>query len=98
MWKKRDGSLGVCYLDRHDADVIHDLNVFSYPFRNIEFSEIYLDNVLKHLKDQMRVIQQVHHICKIGKEVKAIIPYFGIDIILLILHIKIFYGRTLRIL
>lgn len=32
--KKRPGSIGVDFSDRHHADVIHDLNVFPYPFEN----------------------------------------------------------------
>ena len=44
--KKRPGSVGVDHLDRHAADVIHDLNVFPYPFPDNECDVIYLDNVL----------------------------------------------------
>lgn len=74
--KKRQGSIGVDYSDRHDADVIHNLNVFPYPFMDNEFDEIYLDNVLEHLHDPMRVMEEVHRISKAGGQVKVIVPYF----------------------
>ncbi len=74
--KKRSGAIGVDYSDRHNADIIHDLNKFPYPFKDNEVDEIYLDNVLEHLDDVMRVIEEVHRICKPGGKVKVIVPYF----------------------
>jgi len=74
--KKRAGAIGVDYSDRHDADVIHNLNVFPYPFMDEEFDEVYLDNVLEHLNDPMRVMEEIHRISKLGGQVKVIVPYF----------------------
>lgn len=74
--KKRPGAIGVDYSDRHNADIIHDLNVFPYPLKENEFDYIYLDNVLEHLDDPMRVMEEVHRICKLGGQVKVIVPYF----------------------
>ncbi len=74
--KKRDGAIGVDFSDRHAADVIHDLNVFPYPFKDEEFDEVFLDNVLEHLDDPIRVMEEVHRICKKQGTVKVIVPYF----------------------
>lgn len=74
--KKRDGSIGVDWSDRHNADVIHDLNVFPYPFENSMFDEIYIDNTLEHLDDVIRVMEEIYRICKPGGLVKVIVPYF----------------------
>jgi predicted SAM-dependent methyltransferase len=74
--KKRPGAIGVDYSDRHNADIIHNLNVFPYPLMDNEFDEIYLDNVLEHLDDPMRVMEEVHRISKTGGQVKVIVPYF----------------------
>jgi len=74
--KKREGAIGVDYSDRHDADVIHDLNIFPYPFQDGEFDEIYMDNVLEHLDEPIRVMEEVHRICILGGNVKVIVPYF----------------------
>ena len=35
--KKRPGSVGVDINPNSDADIIHDLNVFPYPFENSSF-------------------------------------------------------------
>jgi len=74
--KKRLGTIGVDHSDRHNADIIHDLNVFPYPFENDSIDKVYLDNVLEHLNDPMRVMEEIHRICKIGAHVKVIVPYF----------------------
>tara|TARA_B100000768_G_scaffold180850_1_gene201915 strand:+ start:1238 stop:1780 length:543 start_codon:yes stop_codon:yes gene_type:complete len=74
--KKRVGSIGVDWSDRHDADVIHDLNVFPYPFESSTFDEIYIDNTLEHLDDVIRVMEEIYRICKPGGLVKVIVPYF----------------------
>lgn len=74
--KKRLGAIGVDYSDQHNADIIHNLNVFPYPLKDKEFDIIYLDNVLEHLDDPMRVMEEVHRICKPEGEVKVIVPYF----------------------
>ena len=74
--KKRSGSIGVDYSDRHNADIIHDLNMFPYPFDNDSIDEIYLDNVLEHLDKPMRVMEELHRITKLGGKIKIIVPYF----------------------
>ena len=74
--KKRPGTIGVDYSDRHKADIILDLNVFPYPFENESIDQVYLDNVLEHLNQPMRVMEEVHRICKTGACVKVIVPYF----------------------
>ena len=74
--KKRPGSIGVDYSDRHCADVIHDLNVFPYPFEVDSIDQVYLDNVLEHLDQPMRVMEEVYRITKPGGMVKVIVPYF----------------------
>ena len=64
--KKRPGAIGVDYSDRHNADVIHDLNVFPYPFEGDSIDQVYLDNVLEHLNKLMRVMEGVHRLTKLG--------------------------------
>jgi predicted SAM-dependent methyltransferase len=74
--KKRPGAIGVDYSEWHDADVIHDLNVFPYPFESNSIDQVYLDNVLEHLDQPMRVMEEVYRITKTGATIKIIVPYF----------------------
>jgi len=74
--KKRDGAVGVDFNDRTAADIVHNLNSFPYPFEDASFDEIYIDNTLEHLDDVMRVMEEVHRICRPNGLVKVIVPYF----------------------
>lgn len=74
--KKREGAVGVDFNERTQADVIHNLNTFPYPFEDSSFDEIYIDNTLEHLDDVIRVMEEVHRICKPNGLVKVIVPYF----------------------
>ncbi len=74
--KKREGAVGVDFNERTDADVIHDLNSFPYPFEDASFDEIYIDNTLEHLDNVIGVMEEVHRICKPNGLVKVIVPYF----------------------
>ncbi|MBI3793697.1 MAG: methyltransferase domain-containing protein [Nitrospinae bacterium] len=73
---KRAGAIGVDGNVRTSADVVHDLNSFPYPFPNSSFNEIYMDNVLEHLDDVLRVMEEVHRISEPNGLVKVIVPYF----------------------
>lgn len=74
--KKRPGAIGVDFNERTQADVIHDLNQFPYPFESGFFDEVYIDNCLEHLDHPLRVMEEVYRITKPGSLVKVIVPYF----------------------
>ncbi len=58
------------------VDVVHDLNKFPYPFRDNEFDEVFADNVLEHLDNIIKVMEEIHRISKQGAIIKVIVPYF----------------------
>jgi SAM-dependent methyltransferase len=74
--KKRAGCIGVDYSDRHHADLIHDLNQFPYPFEENSVDYVYLDNVLEHLDEPIKVMEEIYRILVVGGGVKVITPYF----------------------
>ncbi|MCW7471390.1 class I SAM-dependent methyltransferase [Leptospira kanakyensis] len=74
--KKREGAIGIDFNDRTQADVIHNLNSFPYPFEDAFFSEVFIDNCLEHLSEPMRVMEEIYRITKFGGKVKVIVPYF----------------------
>ena len=74
--KKRDGFVGVDWSERHNADVIHDLNKFPYPFDDCSIDLIFMDNILEHLKNPVKVMEEIYRILKPGAKVIIIVPYF----------------------
>ena len=74
--KKRPGTIGVDHSDRHDADIVHDLNIFPYPFEMNSVDKIYIDNCLEHLDSPLKVMEEIHRILKLNGQLNIIVPYF----------------------
>lgn len=74
--KKRVGSIGVDINPDTDADIVHDLNQFPYPFDSSMFDEIYADNVIEHLDNVLKVMEELHRISKPGGILIIKVPYF----------------------
>jgi len=74
--RKRPGSIGIDINPNTEADIVHNLNIFPYPFDASTFDEIYMDNVLEHLYDVLKVMEEMQRISKPNGLVKIIVPYF----------------------
>ncbi len=74
--RKRPGAIGIDVNPDTDADIVHNLNQFPYPFEGSTFDEIYADNVIEHLDDVIKTMEELHRISKPGGLVKVIVPYF----------------------
>lgn len=59
------------------ADVMHDLNNVPYPFKDNEFDEVVCMDVLEHLYDVPKVINEIHRISKPGAIVRIRSPHFS---------------------
>lgn len=74
--KKKVGAIGVDWSNRHNADIVHDLNKFPYPFKKNSIDLIYIDNCLEHLNEPIKVMEELYRILKINSLVKVTVPYF----------------------
>jgi SAM-dependent methyltransferase len=74
--RKLSGSVGVDLNEDSDADVIHDLNHFPYPFPDDYFDVIHCDGILEHLDDIVRVMEEIHRIARPGARIEITAPYF----------------------
>ena len=74
--RKRKGTIGIDISKDTDADIIHDLNKFPYPFSDNEFDYVYADNIIEHLDDVVKVLEELHRITKNGATIKIIVPFF----------------------
>ena len=74
--RKRPGAIGIDINPDTQADIVHDLNQFPYPFEDSTFDEIYADNTLEHLDNVIKVMEEMHRISKSGTIIVIIVPYF----------------------
>lgn len=93
--RKHPGSIGVDVRANTDADVVHDLNAFPYPFAADEFDLIVIRHTLEHLDDVIRVMEEVHRIARPGARVAIDAPYFtSVDAFSDITHKHFFTSRS----
>jgi predicted SAM-dependent methyltransferase len=74
--RKKPGAIGVDINPNAQADIIHDLNKFPYPFEDSTFDEIYADNTIEHLENIICVMEEIHRISKADASIQIIVPYF----------------------
>lgn len=74
--QKVPGSVGVDRLPDSAADVVHDLDQLPYPFHDNEFDQVIAVNVLEHVADLVRTMEEIHRICKPGAVVYIAGPHF----------------------
>lgn len=61
---KVEGAIGVDSIPLEGVDVIADLREFPYPFRDSYFDEIYLLDVIEHIPDTIKVMEEVYRVAK----------------------------------
>jgi SAM-dependent methyltransferase len=66
---KYEGSVGIDNNPDTAADVTHDLNIFPYPFPDGEFDTVICINGMEHLSDIVKVMGEIHRICRPGARV-----------------------------
>jgi SAM-dependent methyltransferase len=75
--KKWPGAVGLDISADTDADVVHDLNEFPYPFEDDSFDQVLMQDVLEHLREPIRVMDELHRVCRPGGRIQLRTPHFS---------------------
>ena len=59
------------------VDVTHDLTQFSWPWKNEQFEEIIMKDVLEHLPDTIKTMEELYRITKPGAKLLIAVPYWN---------------------
>ncbi len=95
--KKLQGSTTVDILNLPNVDVVHDLNVYPWPFEDNSQDFIFGHNVFEHLKDIVSVMNEVHRILKPGGRVLITVPYFrSVDAFSDLTHKQFFTSQSME--
>tara|TARA_B100001057_G_scaffold483102_1_gene559400 strand:- start:50 stop:610 length:561 start_codon:yes stop_codon:yes gene_type:complete len=74
-----DGYINVDKYDYYKPDIIHDLEVFPYPFEDNSIEEILLSHVLEHIGQSpevfLNIIKEFYRICKNNSVIKIKVPH-----------------------
>lgn len=74
---KIPGAIGIDSNPNSNADITHDLNSFPYPFGDNTFDKVYCIDVLEHVDDLIKVMEEIHRISKDGAEINIRVPHFS---------------------
>ncbi|MBD3307171.1 methyltransferase domain-containing protein [candidate division KSB3 bacterium] len=74
--QKLAGAIGIDRNPDTDADILHDLTQFPYPFADDAFDEVYCDSILEHLEPFFEVMEEIHRITVNGGIVRVKVPYY----------------------
>src|SRR3989338_1300391 len=59
------------------ADVVHNLNIFPYPFTDSSVGEVLMNHVLEHLENPIEVLIELYRICSNGAKITIKSPHFS---------------------
>ncbi len=74
---RREGYLNIDWSPLGNPDVVHDLNVFPYPFADSSIEEVYASHVLEHLDRPFDVMRELHRILVPGGRLIVKVPHFS---------------------
>jgi SAM-dependent methyltransferase len=75
--KRRENAVNLDISDRVGADVVHDLNVLPWPFPADSFEEVFAYDVLEHVHDVVRALEEIHRISRPAARVHITVPHFS---------------------
>lgn len=74
---KKPGFMNLDSDPRTQADVVHDLNIFPYPFSQESFSVIEADHILEHLNNPFKVMNELHRMLIDDGKLVVRVPHFS---------------------
>lgn len=76
-FNKMAGAIGVDIIRGSQADIIHDLNVFPYPFADNEWDRVLCRDVLEHVDNFVPTIEEIWRIARPGAMVEVSGPFMS---------------------
>jgi len=71
------GAVTVDLLPDASPNIVHDLNQLPWPLDDDEFDAIYCIDVIEHLKDVVKTMEEIHRISRAGGKVYIATPHFS---------------------
>ena len=71
---KTEGYTTLDIVDMPGIDIVHDCNVFPYPIASEFYDYIEARDILEHLDDVVKVMEELYRILKVGGELFIRVP------------------------
>lgn len=73
----REDSINLDIIQLPGVNEIWNLNIFPYPFKDNTFETIYAYNIMEHLNNINKVMEELHRITKPNGTIKIEVPYYN---------------------
>jgi SAM-dependent methyltransferase len=70
------GAVNVDSRESVKPDVLHDLTQFPWPFDDSSFDRVEMIDVIEHLPDTIRTMEEIHRVARKGAIVHLATPHF----------------------
>jgi predicted SAM-dependent methyltransferase len=71
------GAVNVDAVASTEPDVVHDLNRRPWPLADDRFSEVHAYDVIEHLDDVVKTMEEIHRVCRDHAVVRITVPHFS---------------------
>lgn len=75
--EKVPGAVGLDISSDTAADIVHDLDEMPYPIADLSFDQILLQDVVEHVREPIRVFEELHRIARPGARIQLRTPHFS---------------------
>lgn len=73
----KKGFLNVDFEKFNGVDKMIDLNRVPYPFKDKQFKEVYMRNILEHLDNPYEIMKEIHRISADNATITIRVPHFS---------------------
>src|SRR3989344_5706428 len=73
----KPGYLNVDFETFHGVNLVYNLNKLPYPFKENQFEEIIMRNILEHLDNPYNIMKEIYRISKQNAKVIIRTPHFS---------------------
>jgi SAM-dependent methyltransferase len=74
---KTPGAVGLDRSADTAADIVHDLDSFPYPIADSSFDQILLQDVIEHVSDPIRMLEELHRVAREGATIQLRTPHYS---------------------
>lgn len=75
--KKRDDAVNIDIVSSTHPDICHNLNQLPWPLPSDHFEECHAYDVVEHLEDIVKTMEEIHRVCRNGAVVRITVPHFS---------------------
>jgi len=74
---RKEGAIGIDIAPHECVDIVHDLNKYPWPVEESSFDEALCKDVVEHLDDVVKLMEELHRILKPGGRIIINTPHFS---------------------